>query len=87
MWISFQEQSLSLVSTACVGCGTGNKYTGLTADIVKNEDRPVPCADGVKEIVYQNGISPNNQEIFTAKRSGLMKQDLLNLTNEDDSGA
>ena len=47
----------------------------------------MPCADGVKEIVYQNGISPNNQEIFTAKRSGLMKQDLLNLTNEDDSGA
>ena len=62
LWISLQEQSLSVVSESCTDCATSVKYNAFSAG--KYENGSYPCVGGDKKVIYLDGSDPDNTEIL-----------------------
>lgn len=81
LWISLQDQSLSIVSDQCVDCQTSNKHQNTTSARVGNNGS-VPCEGGNKTILYQDGFDPDNMAFSQANRSGYIVEDVFKFTYE-----
>ena len=82
LWISLQEQTMSVVHKDCQECRSDVKYNAETGLPAHDERyRVLKCSNiGMN---YMDGIRPNNTQVASVSMSGTVYEDLLTFQFKD----